>query len=196
VTRPGSFTRHAAPDAATDGDDERVFETERTVEVPTRGSYRNRLFGRNRAAVDDRRRPVRPDDSEVRPDDGEVRPDTETSTPERVVTPRVRTSALATIALVAGVAGTCAALTGRLAPLAVVAGVVGVLFAIGGLSAVRRPGVTGHGVALFAMLFSLAAIALGGLAMGHAVPWLDSNVNHVTQVRDWLDTNLPWLKGR
>jgi hypothetical protein len=44
------------------------------------------------------------------------------------------------------------------------------------------------------MLGSLAGIALAVVAMSDTVSWLSSDTNYVSQTRDWLDTQFPWLK--
>jgi hypothetical protein len=108
---------------------------------------------------------------------------------------RARSSLLATLALMVGLTSVYAALTGRLAPVAVVLGLVGLLLSFGGLSASGRPRVAGGGMALFALLLSVGGAALGVLAITGTVPWLDSDVDQVARVRDWLDSQLPFMKG-
>jgi hypothetical protein len=105
----------------------------------------------------------------------------------------VHTSVTATIGLIIGVCAVLAALSGRLAPVAVVAGALGVLFAGSSMAAVTRRHVTGHHVALLGLAFNLAGVVLGILAIFKAAPWLNSHVDQVSQVRDWLDAHLPWL---
>jgi hypothetical protein len=121
-------------------------------------------------------------------------PATEPVTTEPAPYVRAHTSVLATIALVVGVIATCAAFTGRLAPVAVAVGALGALLSIGGLSSASRRGVTGHGVALLALLFSVGGIAFGIMAINHTVPWLSTGTDQAGQIRDWLNAQLPWLK--
>jgi hypothetical protein len=104
-----------------------------------------------------------------------------------------RTSFLATLGLMLGVAAPLAALTGRLAPVGLALGVLGLLFALAGLGATARPSVSGRGVSMFALLLSAGGIVLAILAMNHAAPWLDSNVDEVAKLRQWLDARMPWM---
>jgi hypothetical protein len=107
---------------------------------------------------------------------------------------RARASLMATIALIVGLTSVYCALTGRLAPVAVALGVIGLVFSFAGLSATGRPRVAGAGMAVFALLLSVGGAVLGVLAMNHTVPWLDSDVDQVARLRDWLDAQLPFMK--
>jgi hypothetical protein len=117
----------------------------------------------------------------------------EPARPERVRAGR--TSTLATIGLILGVCAVLTALSGRLAPVGIVLGAVGLLVAAAGMAATGRPRVTGKGVALLALVASLAGLALAILAVSHTTSWLDSSVDQVARARDWLDTQMSWLKG-
>jgi hypothetical protein len=101
---------------------------------------------------------------------------------------------MATLALIVGLTSVYAALTGRLAPVAVALGVVGLLLSFAGLSATGRPRIAGGGLAVFALLLSIGGAVLGVLAMNHTVPWLDSDVDQVARLRDWLDVQLPFMR--
>jgi hypothetical protein len=208
VARTGFFSRHSADHAAAAEEreadrDRRLAETAPTAaertEAADRAAAEERRADEDRAEADER---VRYPATTV-PRDGAAATtapvttapeDTEPAQPAAVPHVRAHTSALATVALVVGVAATCAALTGRLAPLAVVVGGLGALLAIGGLGTASRRGVTGHGVALLALLFSVGGIALGIMAINDTLPWLSSGTDHVAQVRDWFDAHLSWLK--
>jgi hypothetical protein len=107
---------------------------------------------------------------------------------------RMHTSFAATLSLIIGVAAVLAALSGRLAPVAVAAGVVGLLFAAAGLAAVSRRHVTGHHVALFGLVFSIAGVVLGILAINKSASWLNVDVDQVSRLRDWLNSEWSWLK--
>jgi hypothetical protein len=87
-----------------------------------------------------------------------------------------------------------AALSGRLAPVAVALGVVGLLLSFAGLSASGRPRIAGGGLSVFALLLSVGGAVLGVLAMNHATTWLDADVDQISRLRDWLDTQLPFMK--
>jgi hypothetical protein len=107
---------------------------------------------------------------------------------------RARSSVMATFALIVGLTSVYCALTGRLAPVAVVLGVVGLLLSFFGLSASGRPRIAGSGVAVFALLLSVGGAVLGILAMNHSATWLDSDVDQVARLRDWLDTQFTFIK--
>ena len=222
MARTGFFSRHPADSTAEA--DEQMAERDRMIAdgAPT---ARERAAAVGRAAVEERRADAERDrmvDRDRGGDETWVRypttpephgeapaaapvaptapptapttaPDTE---PEpRTVYARVHTSMLAMLALVVGTVATCAALTGRLAPVAIVIGALGALLSFGGLSAASRRGVSGHGVALLALLLSAAGIAFGVMAMNHTVPWLNADTDQASQMRDWLNTQLPWLKN-
>lgn len=107
---------------------------------------------------------------------------------------RARASLIATIALIVGLTSVYAALTGRLAPVAVALGVIGLLLSFAGLSATGRPRIAGGGLAVFALLLSIGGAVLGVLAMTGSVPWLDSDVDQVSRMRDWLDARFPFMQ--
>jgi hypothetical protein len=107
---------------------------------------------------------------------------------------RARASLMATIALIVGVTSVYAALTGRLAPVAVALGVLGLLFSFAGLSATGRPRIAGGGLAVFALLLSISGAVLGVLAMTGSVSWLDSDVDQVARLRDWIDAQFPFMQ--
>jgi hypothetical protein len=107
---------------------------------------------------------------------------------------RARASLVATLALIVGLTSVYAALSGRLAPVAVALGVLGLLLSFAGLSATGRPRIAGSGLAVFALLLSVGGAVLGVLAMNGTVSWLDADVDQVSRLRDWLDTQLPFMK--
>jgi hypothetical protein len=107
---------------------------------------------------------------------------------------RMHTSFGATLSLIVGVCAVLAALSGRLAPVAIAAGVVGLLLAGVGLAAVSRRTVTGHHVALFGLVFSIAGVVLGILAINKTASWLNVDVDQASRLRDWLNTEWTWLK--
>jgi hypothetical protein len=152
------------------------------------------------AEVDDRRvtdRPVADDAADERVVDQPAADRTVVERPVPVEEPAprwVRVSAFATLGLIVGLAALAATLTGLLAPVGVAAGVVGGAISAGGLVGASRRGVTGHSVALLGLLASIAAIALGVLAIAGYLPWLDSRTDEVARLRDWLDAHLPWMK--
>lgn len=107
---------------------------------------------------------------------------------------RMHTSFAATLSLIVGVCAVLAALSGRLAPVAIAAGVLGLLLAAVGLAAVSRRTVTGHHVALFGLVFSIAGVVLGILAINKTASWLNVDVDQASRLRDWLNSEWSWLK--
>ncbi len=140
------------------------------------------------------------DDRPARDTEVVERPADERTVVERPVEPApaprwVRVSALATLGLVVGLVAVFATLSGLLAPVGVALGVVGGAISAGGLVSASRRGVTGHSVALLGLLFSIAAIVLGVLAIGGYLPWLDSRTDEVAKARDWLNTHLSFMRN-
>jgi hypothetical protein len=105
-----------------------------------------------------------------------------------------RTSGLAVLGLMLGLTSVYAALSGRLAPVAVIVGVVGLVFSGTGLAATGRPGVTGRGMAVLALLGSITGIVFGILAMNGTVSWLNGDADQVAMFRDWLNNHFAWLR--
>jgi hypothetical protein len=73
-------------------------------------------------------------------------------------------------------------------------GVIGLLLSFAGLSATGRPRVAGSGLAVFALLLSVGGAVLGVLAMNHSATWLDSDVDQVARLRDWLDAQFTFIR--
>jgi len=121
-----------------------------------------------------------------------VAPEPETRPEPKI---RARTSMFATFALIFGLSSVYAALSGRLAPAALVLGLVGLVFSFAGLTATGRPRVTGSTMALLALILSVGGPVLAILAMNHSATWLDSDVDQVARLRDWLDAQLPFIKS-
>lgn len=105
-----------------------------------------------------------------------------------------KTSAAATFALVFGVSGLISSLTVILSIVGFILGIIGVILGIVGLRMARRPGVTGHSVALGGLVLSILAVLVAiAFAAGvttflndeDAVNWLQDRVE---QMRDDLPT--------
>jgi ABC-type Fe3+-siderophore transport system permease subunit len=107
---------------------------------------------------------------------------------------RSRVSALATLSLVLGLTALSATLTGLLAPVGVALGAVTVATAVYSLVRTRRFPVTGHSLAVLAILCGGSATVLGVMAIGGHLSWLNGRVDEVSQLHDWLDSQLPVLK--
>jgi hypothetical protein len=165
-----------------------ILHRNKTADDDTRTE--DRTVTQRRPTVDDRR-PT--DQTAERP--VVERPDEPVTEPV-VAAPRwARVSAMATLGLIVGLAALAATLTGLLAPVGVALGVIGGAISAGGLVGASRRGVTGHSIALLGLLASIAAIALGVLAVGGYLPWLDSKTDEVVRVRDWLNAHLTFLKS-
>jgi hypothetical protein len=105
-----------------------------------------------------------------------------------VAGPRPRTSLLATLSLIFGVAGALFVLTGTLAPYGIALGAIALLLSFGGLSATGRRHVAGKSDGLLGLLLGLGAVILGILAVTGQFGWPNTDVDTVQRFRDWLDT--------
>jgi len=116
------------------------------------------------------------------------------STSEMVVSgPRARSSMMATLSLVIGLAAVLTVFTGVLAGPGVGLGLVAAFAAIGGISATSRRHVAGKTDAVLGLALGLAAIVIGVLTLTGNIPWLDTGTDQVMRVRDWLDARASWL---
>ncbi|MGC3863134.1 DUF4190 domain-containing protein [Micromonospora chersina] len=104
-----------------------------------------------------------------------------------------KTSAAATFSLVFGVAALLSVLTAILASVGLLLGIIGVILAIVGLRMVRRPGVTGRGVAIGGLVLSALAVLIG-LALAAGISTFINNQaavdrleKRVTDLRDKLN---------
>jgi hypothetical protein len=104
-----------------------------------------------------------------------------------VTGPKPRASLLATLGLITGVVSALLVLSGPLAGYGVVLAVVALLLSIGGIRATRRRHVAGKSDALIGMLVALGAIVVGMLALTGSLSWLGTDMNPVSQLREWLD---------
>jgi hypothetical protein len=117
----------------------------------------------------------------------------DTTRPEVVVGPRPRASMLATLALILGVVAALALLTGMLTGPAVAVGAIAALMGFGGLSATTRRHVAGKSDSLLGIALGLATVVVGALTLTGTLTVFDGEANYVTQARDWLQAQLPWL---
>jgi len=111
----------------------------------------------------------------------------------REVEARGRTSVTAVLALIVGLTGVYAALTGVLARPAIAVGVLGVIFAAVALARRTRRRVAGNGLAIFALILSLGAVAIGTAVATDSLPWLPGDSDQVMRIRDWIGAWLPWM---
>jgi Na+/melibiose symporter-like transporter len=105
---------------------------------------------------------------------------------------RAKTSAAA-LALAIGSAAFVLTLLVLFFPVALILGVIGLLLGIVGFRATRKPGVTGKGVALAAILLSAVSILLGAVFAAGVVTVLnnESAVSRIEQQVENLRDRLP-----
>ncbi len=103
------------------------------------------------------------------------------------VGPRPRSSLMATLALIAGVVGALAALTGVLAGYGIVVGALAVVLAIAGISATGRRHVAGRSEAMLALVLGLGAVVFGILVVTDSLAWISTASDKVGELRNWLD---------
>lgn len=117
---------------------------------------------------------------------GSDRPATKPVTePARVRRPR--TSGLATLGLIASVAGIALVLSGPLVGYGIGVAGLGLLLSLAGLSATRKQHVAGKGDALIGVAVAIGAIVLGVLALNGQLSWLGTDVQPASNLREWLD---------
>ena len=99
-----------------------------------------------------------------------------------------RASLLATLGLIAGVAGALLVLSGPLLGYGIGVAALGLILSLAGLNATRKRHVAGKTDALIGLLLSLGAVVIGVLALAGALNWLGTDMQPVTDFRNWLDT--------
>ena len=104
---------------------------------------------------------------------------------------KYKTSAAAAFALVFGVAALFCALTGILSFAAVVLGLIGIVLGIAGLKMSKRPGVTGHGVAVGGLVTSILGLLLGGAVIAGLAAVVNSE-----GALDRISTQIDELRGK
>lgn len=148
-----------------------------------------RAVGRDAGRTAVRERPVVADETpteKLRPAERvETRREPE-PVPERVG-PRPRSSLMATLALIVGVVGALAVLTGVLAGYGIAAGGLAVLLAIAGISATGRRHVAGRSEAMLALVLGLGAVVFGILVVTDSLSWITTASDKVGELRNWLD---------
>jgi hypothetical protein len=108
--------------------------------------------------------------------------------PPVVAGPRPRASLFATFSLIFAVAGALLVLSGPLTGYGIGVAGLALVLALIGIRATRRRHVAGKTDAVIALLVSLAAIVVGVLALNGSLPWAGTDVEPVTNLRNWLDT--------
>ena len=112
---------------------------------------------------------------------------------QRLSTQPAKTSAAAAFALALGVAAFVLAITILLAPIGLVLGILGLILGIIGIRAAKKTGITGKGVAITGLVFSVLAVLIAGtLAIG-ITTFLNNEgaVNRLEQQIQQLKDKLP-----
>jgi hypothetical protein len=104
-----------------------------------------------------------------------------------VTGPKPRTSLLATLGLILGVAGMLLVLSGPLLGYGIGVAGLALVLSLAGIRATGKRHVAGKSDALLGMIFSLGAIVLGVLALTGSLSWLGTDVQPVNSLREWLD---------
>ena len=108
---------------------------------------------------------------------------------EPVVTgPKPRASLLATLGLIFGVVGALLVLSGPLLGYGIGVAGLGLILSLLGIRATGKRHVAGKTDALIGMVLSLAAIVVGVLALTGSLSWLGTDMQPVSSLREWLDT--------
>lgn len=104
-----------------------------------------------------------------------------------------KTSAAAVFALVFGLAALFCALTAILSPAAIVFAIIGLILAAVAFSKVRKPGVTGKGVAIGGLVTALLGLILGGVVLGGlaAIVNDDAQLDRIQRYLDEARSSLP-----
>jgi hypothetical protein len=120
--------------------------------------------------------------------DGDGAPDTVVERDREVpVGPRPRTSLMATLSLIFGVAGAFFVLSGTLAGYGIALGAIGVVLGFVGMAATRRRHVAGKLDALLGFGIGAAAVVLGILALTGDFGWPTMADDWDARLRAWLD---------
>ena len=107
-----------------------------------------------------------------------------------------KTSAAAAFALVFGVTALFSALTAILAPVAVLLGLIGIVLGVVALKMVKRPGVTGKGVAIGGLVTAVLGLLLGAAVIGGAAVVVndDAQLDQIQERIDDLRADLPTIE--
>jgi hypothetical protein len=125
------------------------------------------------------------DTAELRDDNADLRKPA--AEPVVAAGPRPRSSLLATLGLILGVASALLVLSGPLLGYGVGVAVVALILSLSGIHATGKRHVAGKTDALIGMVLALAAIVVGVLALTGSLSWLGTDMQPVNTFRQWLD---------
>ena len=103
------------------------------------------------------------------------------------VGPKPRSSMLATLGLILGVASALLVLSGPLLGYGIGVAVLALILSLSGIHATGKRHVAGKTDALIGMVLALAAIVVGVLALTGSLSWLGTDMQPVHSFRQWLD---------
>lgn len=103
--------------------------------------------------------------------------------------PKPRSSLLATLGLILGVAAMLLVLSGPLLGYGIGVAGVALVLSLSGIHATGKRHVAGKTDALIGMVLSLGAIVLGVLALTGSLSWLGTDLHPVQSLREWLDAH-------
>ena len=101
--------------------------------------------------------------------------------------PKPRASLLATSGLITSVIAALLVLSGPLLGYGIGLAVLALVLSLGGVSATGKRHIAGKTDALIGMILALAAIVVGVLALTGSLSWLGTDMQPVTNAREWLD---------
>ncbi|GAA2507352.1 hypothetical protein [Winogradskya humida] len=137
-------------------------------------------------------RPVRATDTAVKTDTvTETRPAVTEARPAPapvVAGPKPRASLLAMLGLITGVMAAMLVLSGPLLGYGIGVAVLALVLSLAGIHATGKRHVAGKTDALLGMVLALGAIVVGVLALAGALSWLGTDMQPVSSLREWLDT--------
>ena len=104
--------------------------------------------------------------------------------------PKPRSSLLATLGLILGVASALLVLSGPLLGYGIGVAGLALVLSLTGIHATGRRHVAGKTDALVGMVLALGAIVVGVLALTGSLSWAGTDLQPVSSLRDWLDAHL------
>lgn len=110
-----------------------------------------------------------------------------------VAGPKARTSFIATLGLILGVAGALLVLSGPLLGYGMGVAGLALILSLAGVFTTRKRHVAGKTEALLGLLLSAAALVVGVLALTGQLTWLGTDMQPVTNLREWLDSQFTAL---
>jgi hypothetical protein len=124
----------------------------------------------------------------AKPDTLVTRPTSPAAPVPATAGPKPRASLFATLGLILGVASVLLVLSGPLLGYGIGVAGLALVLSLAGVRATGKRHVAGKSDALLGMVLSLAAIVVGVLALTGSLSWLGTDMQPVSNLREWLDT--------